>query len=226
MTIKITPEIKSKFQDAIKKTKDTGREHGFYLCIDNKQKLSTSKLQSGMTHQIKLESPLSACPGKKIQGDFHTHTYLTAIKKIKPNLTDKQIKDLINRNHKSYIEEMKEIGIKQQYANAQAKATPLANNDYRSLTIDSPSPKDLLKEILYKCVGISKGTTCVISDMGNDKLECWTVKNSISDSNMQSKDCTIAYNKLFKDDKEKELVKYDKHILSLFDKETILLKKS
>ncbi len=194
---KITPEIRSKFQDAINKTKDTGREHGFFLCIDEQQKLSTSKLKSGIAHQIKLESPLVACPGKKIQGDFHTHTYLTVLKKIKPDSSDENIRKLIKREHKKYINE---LGTKE-------------------LTIDSPSPKDLLKELLYKCTGISKGTTCVISDVDSNKIECWTAKDN------NGNDCNIAYNKLFKDEIERELVKYDKHMISLFDKEIIDLKK-
>lgn len=195
MTIKgrITPELRSSIQTAINKTKETGREHGFFLCTDEQDKLSVSKLKSGIAHQVRLESPLVACHGKKIQGDFHTHTYLTALKKIKPNLSDEQIKDVINTEHKNYVEE---LGTKE-------------------LTIDSPSPKDLLKELLYNCVGISKGTTCVISDMGNDKIECWTVKKT------NSNDCNAAYKKLFKDEKERELVKYDKHTISLFDKEII-----
>jgi hypothetical protein len=112
-------------------------------------------------------------------------------------LPDEEIKKLINGEHKKYI---KELGIDK-------------------LTIDSPSPKDLLKEILYNCVGVSKGTTCVISDMGNDKIECWNVKKAKANS------CNMAYNKLFKDDKERELVKYDKHMISLFDKEIIDLRK-
>lgn len=193
---KITPELKSKFQDAINRTKETGREHGFFLCIDEQQKLSTTKLRSGVAHQVRLESPLVACPGKKIQGDFHTHTYLTALKKVKPNLSDEKIKEFINREHKKYIEEL----------------------GTEKLTIDSPSPKDLLKEILYNCVGVSKGTTCVVSDLEADKVECWTVKN------MNGKNCNIAYNKLFKGEKERELVKYDKQMISLFDKEIIDLK--
>lgn len=194
---KITPEMRSQFQDAVNKTKDTGREHGFFLCIDKQQNLSASKLRSGIANQIKLESPLVACPGKKIQGDFHTHTYLTVLKKIKPDYSDENIRKLIKNEHKKYLEE---LGTKE-------------------LTIDSPSPKDLLKEILYKCTGISRGTTCVISDVDSDKIECWTAKENNGDA------CNIAYNKLFKDEKERELVKYDKHMISLFDKEIIELKK-
>ena len=32
---KLTPEIKNKFKDAIRKTIDTGREHAFIMCIDD-----------------------------------------------------------------------------------------------------------------------------------------------------------------------------------------------
>ena len=44
---RITPELRSKFQDAINKTKDNGEEHGFYICEDHKNGKILSSSKSG-----------------------------------------------------------------------------------------------------------------------------------------------------------------------------------
>lgn len=197
---KITPEIKSKFLDAINKTKQTGKEHGFFLCLDDKENISPSRVKSGEMHRLDLGSPIIACPGKKMQGDFHTHSYFTTTKNmsklVKPGMSDDDIKELINNEFNKYKEE---LGIKE-------------------LSINSPSEKDLLKTVLHNCAGISK-TACVASDMGDDKVECWTVKDTSTDS------CSTAYNMLFDGEKERTTVRYDRRIISLFNKEIIDIKK-
>lgn len=193
---KTTPELKSKFLEAINKTRETGKEHGFFLCQDDKENLSPSRLRSGEFHKIELGSPITECNGKKIQGDFHTHAYFTVTKKlIKPDTSDEEIKKLITDEHSRY---KKELGVEE-------------------LTVNSPSSKDILRTVLHSCIGMAK-TTCVGSDM-NDKVECWTTKN------LPSKDCLKAHNMLFDDGKERHTVKYNKWMTSLFDKETIDLKK-
>lgn len=196
---RITSELKSKFQDAIDKTKDTGKEHGFFLCLDNKGNISPSRIKSGEMHRLDLGSPIISCPGKKMQGDFHTHAYFTTTKKmsklVKPGMSDDDIRGLIKNEFEKYKKEL----------------------EIKDLSINSPSEKDLLKTILHNCAGISK-TACVTSDMGDDKVECWTAKDSSPDS------CDMAYNMLFDGEKERITVKYDKKITPLFNKETIDLK--
>lgn len=196
---KITPEIKSKFLTAIDKTKQTGKEHGFFLCLDSKDNISPSKTKSGEMHSLDLGSPIVACPGQRIQGDFHTHDYFTTTKNmsklVKKGMSDDDIRGLITNEFNKY---KKDLGVKE-------------------LSIDSPSEKDLLKTVLHNCAGISK-TACVGSDMGNDKVECWTAKDASPDT------CDMAYNMLFEGGKEKVTVKYDKRVIPLFDKEVIDLK--
>ena len=79
VTMKITQELKFKFQDAINKTKDNGEEHGFYICEDNKG-ISSSKIIPGKDRRINLGDPVISCHGKKVRGNFHTHSYLTLFK--------------------------------------------------------------------------------------------------------------------------------------------------
>lgn len=198
---KITPEIKSKFLTAINKTKQTGNEHGFFLCLDNKGNISPSKMKSGEARGLDLGSPITACPGRKIQGDFHTHNYFTITKTmskfVKPGMSDDDIRQFIRNEFEQYKKEL----------------------NVNDISTDSPSSKDFLKTILHSCAGISK-TTCVGSDMGEDKVECWTAKDISPDK------CDIAYNMLFENGKERDITKYDKRIIPLFDKETVHLKTS
>ena len=224
---KINPELKSKFQDAINKTKENGEEHGFYICEDNKG-LSSSELKFGKDRRINLGDPVISCHGKKVQGNFHTHSYLTLFKQksrfMKPGMSDEDVKKFIKDRHSEHIKESKTNGI----------------------TIDSPSPKDLLTSILYNCIGKSEGIMCVGSDMGNDKVECWIPKE------IPREDCYRAYHALYDDSdihnrqqhavqsankhnrqqhaaqnavKEKETIPYQSWMTSLFNKEIIDLKK-
>lgn len=200
---KITIELKSKFQDAINKTKENGEEHGFYLCSDKKElsELSPSELRFGKDSRINLGDPVVSCHGKKVQGNFHTHSYLTLFKQKskfnKPGMSDEDVKKFIKEKHGEYI---KETGVK-------------------GITLDSPSPKDLLTSILYSCVGKPEGIMCTGNDMGNNKVECWTPKE------IQKTDCDRAYHTLYSDGKEKEMITYESWMTPLFDKEIIDLKK-
>lgn len=207
---KITPELRSKFQDAINKTKENGEEHGFYICEDKKKlsKLSPSELKFGKDHRINLGDPVTVCHGKKVQGNFHTHSYLTLFKQkskfMKPGMSDEDVKKFIKEKHGEHI---KEIGVK-------------------GITLDSPSPKDFLTSILYSCIGKPEGTMCVSSDMGNtknsnmlSKVECWTPKE------IPKTYCDRAYHALYSDGKEKEMITYKSWMTPLFHKEIIDLKK-
>lgn len=200
---KITPELKSKFQDAISKTKDNGEEHGFYICSDKKElsELSPSELRYGKDRRINLGNPVTACHGKKVQGNFHTHSYFTLFKQqskfMKPEMSDDDVKKFIKKKHGEHI---KQTGVKE-------------------ITLDSPSPKDLLTSILYSCIGKPEGIMCVGSDMGNNKVECWVPKE------IKKTECDMAYQSLYQDGKEKEMITYESWMTPLFNKEVIELKK-
>ena len=197
---KITPELESKFQIAINKTKENGEEHGFYICGE-KKKLSPSELRFGKDSRINLGDPVVSCHGKKVQGNFHTHSYLTLFKQkskfMRQEMSDEDVKIFIKDKHGEHI---KETGVK-------------------GITLDSPSPKDFLTSILYSCIGKPEGVMCVGSDMGNNKVECWTPKEIIRT------DCDRAYHTLYSDGKEKEMITYESWMTPLFDKEIIDLKK-
>ncbi len=197
---RITPELKSKFQDAINKTKDNGEEHGFYICEGTK-KLSLSELKFGKDRRINLGDPVVACHGEKVQGNFHTHSYFTLFKQkskfMKKGISDEDVKKFIKEKHGQYI---KETGVK-------------------GITLDSPSPKDLLTSILYSCIGKPEGIMCTGSDMGNNKVECWAPKD------ISKTVCDRAYQSLYQDGKEKEMITYESWMTPLFHKEIIDLKK-
>lgn len=199
---KITPELRSKFLTAINKTRETGNEHGFFICEDKKG-LVPSNIRSGTKNAIDLGDSSITCNGKKLGADFHTHAYFTTFKnarsspeireKLKLN-SDQDIKNFLRQEHNKYTK------------------------DFDGLTINSPSVKDLLKSALRKCTGTSHVTTCVSSDMGDGEIECWTVKD------ISSEDCDTIYKKLFENGKEKDMVNYDNKLLSLFEKDKINIK--
>ncbi len=200
---KITPELESKFQIATNKTKKNGEEHGFYLCEDKKKlsELSASELIYGKDRRINLGNPVTACHGKKVQGNFHTHSYLTLFKQkskfMKKGMSDEDVKKFIKDKHGEHI---KETGV-------------------QGITLDSPSPKDLLTSILYSCIGKPEGIMCVSSDMENNKVECWTPIE------IPKSDCDRSYQSLYQDDKEKEMITYESWMTPLFHKEIIDIKK-
>ncbi len=197
---KLTSELISKFQYAINKTKDNGEEHGFYLCEENR-KLSPSELIYGKDRRINLGNPVVSCHGKKVQGNFHTHSYLTLFKQkskfMKKGMSDEDVKKFIKEKHGEHI---KETGV-------------------QGITLDSPSPKDLLTSILYSCIGKPEGIMCVSSDMENNKVECWTPRE------IPKSDCDRSYQSLYQDGKEKEMITYESWMTPLFHKEIIDIKK-
>lgn len=196
---KLTPELKSNLQYAINRTKEIGEEHGFYICEDNKngKLLSPSKIIIGKDSRIHLGDPVIACHGNRVKGNFHTHSYLTLFKKksrfMKPGMSDEDIKKFIKDKHGEHINE---IGVK-------------------GITLDSPSPKDLLTNILYTCIGKSEGIMCTSNDIGNDKVECWTHKD------ISRTDCGKAYRTLYNNDKERDIITYQPWMIPLFHKEII-----
>lgn len=149
---KTTPQLRKKFLQAIKSTKETGKEHGFHLCIEKDGKLSSGDTCIGDECSLRFQSPELSCPGRKVQGDFHTHPYLAEVRK-KYNITFKGVSDkLLRASVESFL---KEIGH----------------------TSTMPSHSDIIDAILGKCAKKMEGTTCIGTDLDMSKVECWTIKN-------------------------------------------------
>lgn len=115
---------------------------------------------------------------------------------MKQGMSDEDVKKFIENKHSELI---KEAGVK-------------------GITLDSPSPKDFLISILYSCIEKPEGVMCVGNDMGNNKVECWTPKE------IPKTNCDLAYNTLYSDGKEKDMIPYKSWITPLFNKEVIELK--
>ena len=151
---KITPQLRKRFLQEIKKTRDTGKEHGFHLCIENNTKLSAGNTCIGDECSIKFQSPDLSCPGRKVQGEFHTHPYLKDVKK-QFNITFKTSNKrdtLLDAAVRSFLEEKGPIHT-------------------------TPSHSDTIDTILGKCSKKLEGTVCIGSDLDQNRVECWTTKN-------------------------------------------------
>jgi hypothetical protein len=147
---KITEGLKSIFKEEISKSREDGKERGFFLCLNNE--LSASETCVGNKCGITLTRPRDACPGK-VQGDFHTHPRLNYIK-----------------------EELRKINIQ---VPPDSKIIDEQEKDIKEKgwTAQTPSYKDLLYGLNMRFFGDSKGTTCVGVDYNDTKVECWTPKN-------------------------------------------------
>lgn len=159
---KINPELRKRFLQEIKKSKETGVERGFHICIEEDGKLSAGDTCVGDECSLKFPHVNVSCPGKKAQGDFHTHPYLAQVKK-EFGLSRMKVSDQLIRS-----------------------ATDIFLKE-RETTPTMPTQGDAISAILGKCSKRINGTTCVGSDLDESKVECWTVKDDINDE-----DCLIA----------------------------------
>lgn len=148
---KTTPKLIKKFLEEIKKTRETGKERGFHLCIEQDGKLSAGNTCTGDECGLRFQQPSLSCPGRKVQGNFHTHPYLEDVKK-RFNITFKMSDELLDTSIKSFFKE-------------------------KGFTSTIPSHSDTLDAILGKCAKKMEGTTCIGSDLDMSKVECWTIKN-------------------------------------------------
>lgn len=157
MTIKdkITPEIKNKFRDALRRTIDTGREHAFIMCRDDKGNLYPRDICEGEECEVKMESP-ALCFPHRTQGNFHTHADTSVVRRIFKD-TEKRIpKEIII----SYVEDV-------------------ARSE--GIDVTTPSYGDLVNTLINKCIERTEGTVCVGSDANLDRVDCWTVNNTITE---------------------------------------------
>lgn len=205
---KIASELKERFKGAIKKTVDTGKEQGFYICKNKEGKLFADKECEGEECGLTIGRPQNACQGNINQGDFHTHPYrsLQPIERmilIKTYGYDRVKNDLNNVLKEEFKYMHEKEGLK-------------------DVSINTPSYVDSLKALGFKCDGLTQGTVCIGTDIEKDKVECWTVKET--DEGTKSRNCK----------KMEEEWKYavtrggdmpiKKWIVPLFDKEIIDLK--
>lgn len=152
---KITPPLKARFLNEIRRTMETGKEHGFLLCRDSEGILSASKTSIGEKDNINFLEIRTQCPFK-IQGDFHTHAPISDMKNfIEKELPDEQVSG----------ETIRDITIK------------LYEKNDTTTTI--PSHGDLLGALVLKNKGRIIGTVCISSDAEPNKIECWTTKDDI-----------------------------------------------
>ena len=205
---KITPELKRRFLDDLRISIETGKERGFVICIDRKENLVPSQSREGDVRSISLGDPSKVCPTGNAQGDFHTHPYLSEAKK-----------ELMSGNGKKPIPS-DEVIINYMKNNIR---TLHEKEGVKDITINSPTGNDLLQALLSKHLNMTRGTVCTMSDIGDDKLECWTVK----DMNKDKEDIYVA--KAYSDIRKRNLLQEDilieTWIASIFDRETIDLKK-
>ena len=202
---KITPELKEGFKSAVKKTIETGKEQGFYICKDKEGKLFADKTCEGEKCDLMIGRPQEACQGEINQGDFHTHPYksltvqekMFLIKKYGYENFEKELENIITK-------EFKEMHVKE---------------GLKNVSINTPSYIDALKTLGFKCDGLTQGTICIGTDIEKNKVECWSVKET--DKDTLSKNC----NKMEEEWKYAARLGGDmpvrKWIVSLFDKEVI-----
>jgi len=164
---KITQELRSRFIEDIKISKESGKERGFFICQNKDEKLIPSKSCEGSECSIHLGDPRTACPSETTTyGNFHTHPYLYNIKqefrkdgKIPPNEELKITNELKTKMMKNIGEFHERItGVK-------------------GININSPSYTDVLKALLAKSINFTKGTVCTSTDIDTNKIECWTIKD-------------------------------------------------
>ena len=148
MKDKITPGLKKSFLETIKKTIDTGKEHGFFICEDNEEKLYASNRKcEGSSCNIIANPTIGDCPWK-INGFFHAHPHITTLEKTyNIKFSQDELDEIISMS--------KEL------------------NKRESVDLQTPSHRDVLTSLLQKCLKKTEGTVCTASDMETDKIECW-----------------------------------------------------
>lgn len=146
---KITLQLRKRFLREIKKSKETRKERGFHICIEDNGKLSAGDTCVGDECGMKFQHVNISCSGKKVQGDFHTHPYLAEVRKAF-GITFKASDELIRSATETFLEE-------------------------RGMTPTIPSHADARSAVLGKCSKRTEGTTCIGSDLDMEKIECWTI---------------------------------------------------
>lgn len=202
---KITPELKRRFQEETKKSGESRKERGLLLCLDKKGELYPSKTCEGdecgvyLLPVIRVEE---GCPGE-IQGTFHTHP-------VKARLRD-DAKEVLGYIPSDEIIRTVIVNVIQEKE----------KNEGIDVTLSMPSYTDILSALGAKCIGLTKGTTCIGTDIDEDKVECWTTKDIPKDNKKEI--CNKVINEYDKLEKEKRehFVPVKGWTRPLFDREII-----
>lgn len=202
---KITPELKGRFKGEIKKSGETRKELGFLLCLDKEGGLYPSRTCEGDECRVYLWPALTGKDSchREIQGTFHTHP-------IKAKLRD-DAKEVLGYIPSDDITRMVLTNVIQQKA----------KNEGIDITLSMPSYSDILSVLGAKCMNLTKGTTCIGTDIEEDKVECWTAKEISKDNKKEICDKVInEYDNLQKEKRE-HFVPVKRWIKPLFDREII-----
>jgi hypothetical protein len=205
---KIAPKLKERLKDAIKKTIDTGKEQGFYICKDKEGKLFTDKECEGTGCDLTMSRPQDACKGEINQGDFHTHPY-TSIDTFERMI-------LIRTYGYDRVENDLKNVVKEEFKHLHER------EGLKNMPISTPSYTDALKHLGYKCDGVTQGTVCIGTDIEKDKIECWTVKET--DKETMDKNCAKMEEEWIRASRLRGSAPVKKWIIPLFEKEIIDLK--
>lgn len=205
---KISSELKERFKCTIKKTIDTGKEQGFYICKNKEGKLFADKEREGEEYGLTIGRPQDVCQGEVNQGDFHTHPYTSIDTFERMYFIKTYGYDRVKNDLKNVIkEEFKELHEKE---------------GLKDVSINTPSYIDTLKALGFKCDGLTQGTVCIGTDIEKDKVECWTVKET--DKYTKSRNCNKMEEEWKYAVRRGGGIPVKKWIVPLFDKEIIDLK--
>ena len=205
---KITLDLKNRFLEEIKKSGESRKERGFLLCLDKKGDIYPTETCEGDECGINLYDKTKdkdMCT-EKIQGEFHTHPAATMLRDSSKEIlgflpSDDTIKTVLTNILKNR-----------------------GKGEEIDITLQMPSYTDVIAAILGKCTGVTNGTTCTGTDIEDDKVECWTMKD-ISKENRRYI-CDKAMNELseIKKLKEEQFLPTRKWVKPIFDREIINIK--
>lgn len=164
---KITLELRSRLIEDIKRSKEHGKERGFFLCENKDGKLIPSRSCEGTECDIHLGDPRTGCPSEtKTYGEFHTHPYLYSAKQ------ELRREGKISSKEELRIDEKLRIRMDKNIREFHERITGV-----KGMTINTPSYTDVLKALLAKSINLTNGTVCTSTDVETNKVECWTIKD-------------------------------------------------
>lgn len=152
---KITPQIKDRFRDALKRTIEAGKEHSFNICKDRNGNLYPRDICVGEECGIQMESA-SKCFPDRSQGNFHTHADMAVARRTIGDMGSEFLTTLI-----------KDAA------------------DFEGVDVTTPSHGDLVNALINKCIKRTEGTVCVGSDSISDRVDCWTAKDNIHEDDCE-----------------------------------------
>ena len=152
---KITPELKKRFRQEINNSKKDGKEHGFLLCSDKKEKLYATTSIVGEEDNLFFKPLKNQCKSK-IQGEFHTHPRAMTAKKFFDNQLGRDLP--IEEVRNGLIDAVKK----------------------RNISLTEPSYGDILGTMILNHKNEMLGTTCIGTDIYPEKIECWSTKDHIN----------------------------------------------